>query len=134
MRCSSSYAAAPEKVTCSDSGGNRAARTGDRARFLTESCPCGSILNRLDRITVRLAEPVRLKDGNTLSITQLDEALYKEPSVVTYAAEIQTVNEIDCLHIIINPTSSPADLDTLVRRIKMELPYLFKESRLILKV
>ncbi|MGD9162420.1 MAG: AMP-binding protein [Desulfobacteraceae bacterium] len=109
-------------------------RTGDRARFLTERCPCGTLLRRLDRITGRLTEPARLMDGNTLSITQLDEALYKEPSVFTYAAELQTVNGHDCLHIIISPAGSATDLDVLVCRLKMEFSYLFEEEKLLLNV
>ncbi|MBN1906818.1 MAG: phenylacetate--CoA ligase family protein [Deltaproteobacteria bacterium] len=109
-------------------------RTGDRGRFLTERCPCGSSLQRLDRITGRLAAPVTLADGNRFSITQLDDALYKEPSIVTYAAELQTVNGRDCLRIIVKPASGPADLESLVQRIKMELPSLFKEERLLLHV
>lgn len=109
-------------------------RTGDRARFLTKTCPCGTALQRLDRITGRLAEPAMLADGNTLSITQLDEALYKEPSVLTYAAELKTVNGRDCLHITVNPAESPADLNALVRRIKTELSYLFEEEKLLLDI
>jgi phenylacetate-coenzyme A ligase PaaK-like adenylate-forming protein len=109
-------------------------RTGDRARFLVDKCPCGTLLRRLDRITGRFAEPLMLADGNILSITQLDEILCKEPSILTYGAELQTVNGRDCLRIIVKPASGPSDPEALIRRIKMELPSLFKEEGLILYV
>ncbi len=109
-------------------------RTGDRARFLTGSCPCGTLLRRLDHVTGRLAEPARLADGNTLSITQLDEALYKEPSLLTYAAELQTLNGCDTLHITVRSIGGTPDLNTLAGRIETELPHLFEENRLKLMV
>jgi hypothetical protein len=92
------------------------------------------VLQRLDRITGRLAEPAGLADGNTLSITQLDEALYKEPSVLTYSAELKTVDQRDCLHITFNSAGSPADPDSLARRITGELPYLFEKGQLLLEI
>ena len=109
-------------------------RTGDRARFLTEACPCGTILRRLDRVTGRIAEPVSLADGNTLSITQLDEALYKEPSVLTYGAELKAVNGYECLHIIVCPAASGVDLGAMAQRIKKEFSYLFVKGKLLLNI
>ncbi len=109
-------------------------RTGDRARFLVEMCPCGTILPRMDRITGRFAEPLTFMNGNSLSITQLDEVLYKEPSILSYAAELQRVNGHDCLHILVNSTNSPVDLKFLSGKIKAALPSLFKEGLLHLSV
>jgi phenylacetate-CoA ligase len=109
-------------------------RTGDSARFLIENCPCGTTLKRLDRITGRFAEPIILVDGNRISITQLDEVLYKEPSILTYGAELKTVNGHECLHLIVDPTSSTIDLNSLSGRIKKALPSLFEEGRLLLDV
>lgn len=63
-------------------------RTGDRARFLTAPCPCGTVLRRLDRVTGRIAGAYLLQDGQRVSIEQLDELVYADPAVLAYAASL----------------------------------------------
>jgi phenylacetate-CoA ligase len=109
-------------------------RTGDRARFLTESCPCGTVLRRLGRVTNRIAEPLRLSDGRTLSVTQLDEALLREPSVCKYSAELHTVTGRDCLRITVRPAGGTVDPAGLNDLLKTELPHLFGDGRLLLEI
>lgn len=52
-------------------------RTGDRARFLPEACPCGSCLVRLDRVS---------RSGEEGAMEKLDDRLFRFPEVVDYRA------------------------------------------------
>ncbi len=100
-------------------------RTGDRARFISEPCPCGTVLRRMDRVTNRIAEPVTLSDGNTLSVTQLDEILLKDPSVCKYTAQLRQSGNADCLGITIQFAGTTVDTDHLTRHLRMGLAHLF---------
>lgn len=51
-------------------------RTGDVSRFITEPCPCGSVLRRMAHVDERLAGVVRLGGGEILKQADLDEALF----------------------------------------------------------
>jgi hypothetical protein len=59
-------------------------QNGRPGAFPAGKLPCGAVLRRWTRYE-RLAEPLRLSGGCTLSVTQLDEALLKEPSVCKYS-------------------------------------------------
>ncbi len=52
-------------------------RTGDRTRLLTDRCPCGSMIARLDAVT-------RL--GETSKITELDNEVFQIPQIIDYRA------------------------------------------------
>jgi phenylacetate-CoA ligase len=92
-------------------------RTGDRSRFLAQPCPCGSVLKRMERISRRMQEPIRLLDGSFLSITQLDDILLRDPCVLAYSAEISRQDGCDCLVLTIQSVRNPIDSE----RIAMEL-------------
>jgi len=63
-------------------------RTGDSSRMLTQQCACGSKVRRLDRIAGRIAEPLRLQSGETLSIRMLDDIIYSCPGIASYSAQL----------------------------------------------
>jgi phenylacetate-CoA ligase len=92
-------------------------RTGDRSRFITQPCPCGSILKRMERISGRISDAVRLCDGSSISISQLDEILFRDPCVSTYAAEICSKDGGDCLVL----TVQSAQYAINAEKIKFEL-------------
>ncbi len=79
-------------------------RTGDRSRILPEPCPCGSVLRRLERVSRRICETIQLKDGTSVSIGQLDEILFSDPSVSAYAAEICLKDGHDFLSLTVRST------------------------------
>lgn len=58
-------------------------RTGDRGRFLTGECPCGSPLRRMD-IRGRLGNGLNLPEG-FLPLADLDEALFSLSWLGNYA-------------------------------------------------
>lgn len=109
-------------------------RTGDRSRFLAAPCPCGTVLRRLDRVAGRLSEAVLLPGGGTLSITQLDELILAEPSVLTYRAALTRRNGIDVLALTVKSAGAPIDPAALSRRLDPLLGGLLRDGRLRLEI
>jgi phenylacetate-CoA ligase len=113
-------------------------RTGDRSRFLTQPCPCGSILNRMERISSRIGEAVRLCDGTSISISQLDEVLFRNPSVSAYSAEICVKDGCDCLVLIVQSAQCSVDVHQiafeLCRCYSYSMGVLIKQGRLKLDI
>lgn len=83
-------------------------RTGDRARFLKEPCPCGTVLRRMERVSGRMAGTVRLAQEDTVNITELDQALFPLPFLLDYQAVISSRDGGDVLAIGIE-TIGPDD-------------------------
>jgi phenylacetate-CoA ligase len=63
-------------------------RTGDIARMKPQSCPCGSVLRRMECVTGRWDGAVSLCPGCTLTIQGLDEALFQLHGLLDYRATI----------------------------------------------
>lgn len=80
-------------------------RTGDLSRLLPEPCPCGTVLPRLERITARLHDLVRLRTGEWLGIADLDEALFSLPGIVDYDAAFSSGGAVDGLSVSIQIAS-----------------------------
>lgn len=66
-------------------------RTGDMSRFLPEPCPCGSILKRLERITARKSDAIRMSNGESLTLGELDEVLFSLPEVTDFTARVDNM-------------------------------------------
>jgi phenylacetate-coenzyme A ligase PaaK-like adenylate-forming protein len=84
-------------------------RTGDLSRIVPGSCPCGSPLLRLDRILGRVGSGIILGAG-TLTIGDLDEALFAHPKVIDYTASCR-LGRTPRLHL---------DIATLPGRFRLE--------------
>jgi phenylacetate-CoA ligase len=63
-------------------------RTGDIARIIPEPCPCGSVLRRMERVSGRWNGTVRLGPDCTLTLSEIDEALFRLPGLLDYRATI----------------------------------------------
>jgi phenylacetate-coenzyme A ligase PaaK-like adenylate-forming protein len=74
-------------------------RTGDLARILTEPCPCGTLLKRLERVQGRIAATLKLQQGLCISMALLDEALFPIAGVLNYSAEVSESGGQDQLHL-----------------------------------
>lgn len=73
-------------------------RTGDVSRFLTDVCRCGTRLRTMERITHRLAGRVRIGE-QTLTMADLDEAVFAIEGVLNFTATLTRENGHDCLHL-----------------------------------
>lgn len=74
-------------------------RTGDLAMMLTAPCPCGTILKRLGRVRGRLEFEVTLRMGMTISMTDLDEALFPIDGLLDFTASVAEAGGRDQLHL-----------------------------------
>ncbi len=61
-------------------------RTGDLAALLPGACPCGSLLRRLGKVDGRLGGAVSLGGGQSLTLAELDEALFPLPGLLDFRA------------------------------------------------
>lgn len=95
-------------------------RTGDLARFLTEPCPCGTMLRRMEKVRGRLHDMVKLRTGEWLGIADLDEAILPISGVLGYSVTLFTEFGIDRLDILVNnrvkaPVDEAMVTDALLR-------------------
>ena len=61
-------------------------RSGDMGRLLPGTCPCGSVLARLDQVRGRIQGQLLLQDGARLSLGELDEVLFPLPGLLDFQA------------------------------------------------
>lgn len=77
-------------------------RTGDISRFIAEKCPCGTVLKSMARVTGRIAGQARLGSGTTLSMADLDEALFPLAGLLDFRALLTSEKGRDRLHVEIH--------------------------------
>lgn len=113
-------------------------KTGDLSRFLKEPCPCGTILKRLDKVTGRIAGTIRLANGSSVRITDLDEPLLSLDGIVDFMAEIKG-REQQCLTITVFPAQGfqePIEQSVVLNAVTMvpQLNTAIKQGKLKVEV
>jgi phenylacetate-coenzyme A ligase PaaK-like adenylate-forming protein len=91
-------------------------RTGDIARMITQPCPCGSILKRMDYVRGRWNGLVRLDPASTLTLSDMDETLFRLRGLLNYRATVSKARDGRFqLHIDIYRAegSGPSDREVL---------------------
>jgi phenylacetate-coenzyme A ligase PaaK-like adenylate-forming protein len=68
-------------------------RTGDKAGFITQPCPCGTALRTMEPVRGRWEGAVRLGPGFTLTLPDMDEALFRLPGLLDYRATVSRGRE-----------------------------------------
>jgi phenylacetate-coenzyme A ligase PaaK-like adenylate-forming protein len=79
-------------------------RTGDISRFIPGDCPCGTILQTLEKVHDRISNRVDLGDGCCLTMADLDEALFPIDGVWNFTASLSREGEMDHLHVEVRGT------------------------------
>jgi len=74
-------------------------RTGDRGRLLPGLCPCGSAIQRLDRVLGRINHIRTLKNGTLLALHHLDELLFALPGLLDFKASLININGRETLQL-----------------------------------
>jgi phenylacetate-coenzyme A ligase PaaK-like adenylate-forming protein len=88
-------------------------RTGDICAFRVDSCPCGTVLKRLDTIKGRLGGSIPVGQPQALFfIGDLDEAMFGVVGVVDYSADL----------------TAEADPDRLTLRLALRQPSRFAQT------
>jgi phenylacetate-CoA ligase len=62
-------------------------RMGDRSRFLTGECPCGSTLRSLETVCGRFSGFIPIGDG-VLRLPDFDEALFQVPGLLNFSVTV----------------------------------------------
>jgi phenylacetate-coenzyme A ligase PaaK-like adenylate-forming protein len=89
-------------------------RTGDLSRFVPGQCPCGTVLNTLERITMRAAGGVPLGAG-LLTMAELDERLFAIDGVLDFAVTVSRRAARDRLMLQVRATEPAAHrVDTAI--------------------
>ncbi len=73
-------------------------RTGDISRLIPDTCPCGTHLKTLEKITHRLAGQVQI-NGETFTMADLDKILFLLDGVLDFRATVYRENENDMLKL-----------------------------------
>ncbi|WP_319588855.1 DVU_1553 family AMP-dependent CoA ligase [uncultured Desulfobulbus sp.] len=74
-------------------------RTGDWGRLLPGPCPCGSTIQRLDRVLGRINHIRTLQNGVQLALHHLDELLFALPGLLDFKAGLINVNGRETLQL-----------------------------------
>ena len=88
-------------------------RTGDLSRFLPESCGCGSVLKRLDRLGGRMDSILRLPAAE-LRLGEIAEAVFAVPGSLDYAVTALPGKERLTLEVAVWSLGSPATTQAAV--------------------
>ncbi len=96
-------------------------RTGDVSRFIPEPCPCGARLKTLERITHRLAGRVLIGD-QTLTMADLDEALFAVDGVLNFTATMVNDNGHDSLQLEVKIAADRRSMP-VIQSITAAVPY-----------
>ncbi len=98
-------------------------RTGDTGRLLPGTCPCGSVVARLDKVPGRIGATVTLANGNSLRLAALDAILFRMEGVMDFTATVYRINHQQILAIRV--ALLHGDLEkaaSRVRRLVAQLP------------
>ena len=92
-------------------------RTGDISRFIPASCPCGTVLKRLVPVKERVGGGTVLANGELISMSMLDEALFAVRGLLNFQAEITVHGGMDRLDITAQvATWAGANIQELIRQ------------------
>ena len=98
-------------------------RTGDVARFLTDPCPCGTVLHRLERVSGRIGARVQLRGGETFSMAELDEALFSLPFLLNFQPVLGNAGVTETLELNITTSGLHVrEADGAIRRALLGIP------------
>jgi phenylacetate-coenzyme A ligase PaaK-like adenylate-forming protein len=95
-------------------------RTGDLSRFIPEPCPCGTGLKTLSFLRRRISGMIPL-GGESLAISDLDEALFPLEGLIDYSAEIyhETDHSLLSLEFFFLPNEINTD-DEILRNLQTD--------------
>ncbi len=100
-------------------------RTGDQARLLPGSCPCGSSIARLDKVMGRTSNQVVLANGEILSMQLLDETLFILPGILDFAVTVNTTGVSEVINLTLTaPSQLQQKLTFQAQELLSQLPQL----------
>ncbi len=113
-------------------------RTGDLSRFIPGACPCGTSLRTLERIRSRKMGQTPLGAGQSLTIADLDEALFSLSIIYDYDASLRHEPGRDTLQLIVYVTrEDERDLRSRVEQALDTIPAIHQanvQQRLVTQI
>ncbi|MEW5723716.1 MAG: DVU_1553 family AMP-dependent CoA ligase [Thermodesulfobacteriota bacterium] len=82
-------------------------RTGDLSRFLPLPCPCGAALRTLARVKARSGDRVEIGPDKSLTMADLDEALFGVKELLDFRPTLQSRGEKLCLRLEVKVKAGP---------------------------
>lgn len=76
-------------------------RTGDISRFIPESCPCGTLLRRMEPVRNRKNSVVFLEDQSGFTLADLDEKIFAVPGVIDFTVAVDNMRHTTQLNITV---------------------------------
>ncbi|MCL6479154.1 MAG: AMP-binding protein [Peptococcaceae bacterium] len=102
-------------------------RTGDKARFIPEPCPCETVLKRMGLVTGRINGSCRVA-GGLLTMRELDEALFPVEGLVDFEASLSRADGVDRLNIGVRMAGEVDDKTRIFLRKALETIPLIKHA------
>lgn len=104
-------------------------RTGDISRMLPGACSCGTCLRRLEKVRFRWQGRRRLASGHTLTMADLDDALFTLDDVLDFTATLSD----DALRLTVQ---TEMNADKAVRAVRRALRTVaaLNDARLMIEV
>jgi len=99
-------------------------KTGDRARFLTKPCACGTFLRTMEKVQGRMENRVFIH-GHEIHLKALDEILLHFDSILDYTLSVEENNTLHVKLILANKERSVALKEEVIRRIREHFPFAF---------
>lgn len=100
-------------------------RSGDLACRIPGPCPCGSVLPRLGRISGRMVNRIRLRDGQLLTMNEMDEALFPLPFLLNFQVAFQDINGLDLLQLTVETViACPNEMNRQILQALLTIPAL----------
>ncbi len=99
-------------------------KTGDRARFLTKPCACGTFLRTMEKVQGRIENRVFIH-GHEIHLKALDEILLHFDSILDYTLSVEENNTLHVKLILANKERSVALKEEVIRRIREHFTFEF---------
>jgi phenylacetate-coenzyme A ligase PaaK-like adenylate-forming protein len=102
-------------------------RTGDIARIIPQPCPCGSALRRMERVRGRWDGALCLGPDCTLTLSEMDEALFRLPGLLDYRVTVSKGSDGRFrLHVDVHSTEVSSPTDREIRQMLNEVDAIRK--------
>ncbi|NCB55170.1 MAG: phenylacetate--CoA ligase family protein, partial [Epsilonproteobacteria bacterium] len=98
-------------------------KTGDRARFLVETCACGTFLRRMEKVRGRIENTLSV-EGHEITLRDLDEIFLAYESLMDYRVECYDPNRLHVRLVLDKNTDAKAFQNAL----KQELHVRFQSK------
>ena len=92
--------------------------TGDIGSIVSGTCPCGSVLKRLDYIDYREANVFYLDDDSFINIKDIDGNLFKIKNLINCKVEIQDKSKLNIKLAVLDLNNENHDNDLLILEAK----------------